>query len=200
MEMTSDLVQNTILSLDKTLKIGLDKKLSNEDLYIQKILERRPIFSKDLSLIEKLYYEVDKLLNSFSTSSDKEKFAIIIIKEKFAIIIIKMMILILTKKENKTLDDLQIIIDLYNQKVEDILNHLLNKNRKYGNSALNPIRIVSSENTVEQLYIRIDDKLSRIANQQEDEDEDAELDLIGYLILKRVCKNLQAKTKTEKEK
>ena len=30
MEMTSELVQNTILSLDKTLKIGLDKKLSND--------------------------------------------------------------------------------------------------------------------------------------------------------------------------
>ena len=172
--MTSELVQNTILSLDKTLKIGLDKKLSNEDLYIQKILERRPIFSKDLSLIEKLYYEVDKLLNSFSTSSDKEK---------FSIIIIKMMILILTKKENKTIDDLQIIIDLYNEKVEDILNHLLDKNRKYGNSALNPIRIVSSENTVEQLYIRIDDKLNRVINRQNDEDEDLPFDIAGYFIL-----------------
>jgi hypothetical protein len=174
MEMTSELVQNTILSLDKTLKIGLDDKLSNEDLYIKKILERRSIFSKDLSLIEKLYYEVDKLLNSFSSSSDKEK---------FAIIIIKMMILILTKKENKTLDDLQIIIDLYNQKVEDILKHLLDKNRKYGNSALNPIRIVSSENTVEQLYIRIDDKLNRVINRQNDEDEDLPFDIAGYFIL-----------------
>ena len=174
MEMTSELVQNTILSLDKTLKIGLDEKLSNEDLYIKKILERRSIFSKDLSLIEKLYYEVDKLLNSFSTSSDKEK---------FAIIIIKMMILILTKKENKTIDDLQIIIDLYNEKVEDILNHLLDKNRKYGNSALNPIRIVSSENTVEQLYIRIDDKLNRVINRQNDEDEDLPFDIAGYFIL-----------------
>ena len=174
MEMTSELVQNTILSLDKTLKIGLDDKLSNEDLYIKKILERRSIFSKDLSLIEKLYYEVDKLLNSFSTSSDKEK---------FAIIIIKMMILILTKKENKTIDDLQIIIDLYNERVEDILNHLLDKNRKYGNSALNPIRIVSSENTVEQLYIRIDDKLNRVINRQNDEDEDLPFDIAGYFIL-----------------
>lgn len=172
--MTSELVQNTILSLDKTLKIGLDEKLSNEDLYIKKILERRFIFSKDLSLIEKLYYEVDKLLNSFSTSSDKEK---------FAIIIIKMMILILTKKENKTIDDLQIIIDLYNERVEDILNHLLDKNRKYGNSALNPIRIVSSENTVEQLYIRIDDKLNRVINRQNDEDEDLPFDIAGYFIL-----------------
>ena len=174
MEMTSELVQNTILSLDKTLKIGLDKKLSNEDLYIQKILERRSIFSKNLSLIEKLYYEVDKILNSFSSSNDKEK---------FAIIIIKMMILILTKKENNQIDDLQIIIDLYNEKVERILNHLLEKNRKYGNSALNPIRIISNENTVEQLYIRIDDKLNRVINRQNDEDEDLPFDIAGYFIL-----------------
>ena len=174
MEMTSELVQNTILSLDKILKIGLDDKLSNEDLYIKKIIERRAIFSKNLSFTEKLYYEVDKLLNSFSSSNDKEK---------FAIIIIKMMILIITKKENQGIDDIVILIDEYNNKVDQILNHLLAKNRKYGNSALNPIRIISSENTVEQLYIRIDDKLNRVLNRQNDEDEDLPFDIAGYFIL-----------------
>ena len=121
MEMTSELVQNTILSLDSILKIGLDDKLSNEDLYIKKIIERRAIFSKNLTFTEKLYYEVDKLLNSFSSSNDKEK---------FAIIIIKMMILIITKKENQGIDDISILIDSYNSKVDQILNHLLAKNRK----------------------------------------------------------------------
>lgn len=75
--------------------------------------------------------------------------------------------------------------------VKNVANILIDKNRKYGNAALQPKRIFSRTNLIEQLNIRIDDKLSRIANQQEDEDEDAELDLIGYLILKRVCKNLQ---------
>lgn len=85
--------------------------------------------------------------------------------------------------------------------VKNIAEILVDKNRKYGNAALQPKRIFSRTNLIEQLNIRIDDKLSRIANQQEDEDEDAELDLVGYLILKRVCKNLQEKTeKAEKEK
>ena len=84
--------------------------------------------------------------------------------------------------------------------VKNVAEILVDKNRKYGNAALQPKRIFSRSNLIEQLNIRIDDKLSRIANQQEDEDEDAELDLVGYLILKRVCKNLQEKTEKSKEK
>ena len=83
--------------------------------------------------------------------------------------------------------------------VKNVANVLIDKNRKYGNAALQPKRIFSRSNLIEQLNVRIDDKLSRIANQQEDEDEDAELDLVGYLILKRVCKNLSEKTKKDKE-
>ena len=176
MEMSTDIVQNQIMDLESILKFKKDH-YSNEDLYIKKIIERRSIFSKNLTLTEKLFYEVDKFLNSFSSSSLDDK-------EKIAIIIIKMMILILTKKENNwAADDFGSIIDLYNDKVEKILNHLLDKNRKYGNSALNPVRIISSENTVEQLYIRIDDKLNRVLNRQNDEDEDLPFDIAGYFIL-----------------
>ena len=39
---------------------------------------------------------------------------------------------------------------------------LLCKNREYGNSALEPRRIFSKTTAVEQILIRIDDKLSRI--------------------------------------
>lgn len=67
---------------------------------------------------------------------------------------------------------------------------LLDKNRKYGNSALEPLRIFSSSDPMEMIRIRIDDKLSRIKNTKND-DEDAELDLIGYLILKRVLAILE---------
>jgi hypothetical protein len=73
----------------------------------------------------------------------------------------------------------------------EIKNMLLEKNRKYGDAALNPKRIFSKADAIAQINIRIDDKLSRIANQQEDDDEDAELDLIGYLILKRIKKRGQ---------
>jgi hypothetical protein len=64
---------------------------------------------------------------------------------------------------------------------------LLEKNRKYGDSALNPIRVFSKASTLEQIKVRLDDKLSRLKNAQEDEDEDVTSDLIGYLILYKVA-------------
>ena len=39
---------------------------------------------------------------------------------------------------------------------------LLYKNQQYGDSALNPSRIFSKASAVEQLLVRIDDKLNRI--------------------------------------
>jgi hypothetical protein len=67
---------------------------------------------------------------------------------------------------------------------------LIEKNRKYGNSALSPKRVFSKASPVEQILVRIDDKLSRIGSAQPDETEDAVLDLIGYLILLRVARRL----------
>lgn len=81
-------------------------------------------------------------------------------------------------------DDVQTIIK---NVCDEICNLLITKNKKYGNSALEPKRIFSRSDTIEQINVRIDDKLSRIANRKDDEDEDVELDLIGYLILKRVA-------------
>lgn len=68
--------------------------------------------------------------------------------------------------------------------VETTLNE---KNRKYGDSALNPKRLFSKASIVEQIKVRIDDKLSRLSNQEADEDEDVVLDLMGYLVLLRIA-------------
>jgi hypothetical protein len=68
---------------------------------------------------------------------------------------------------------------------------LQEKNRKYGDSAINPVRIFSKAEPIEQINVRMDDKLSRILSAQGDDAEDAELDLIGYLILKRVAKRVR---------
>lgn len=76
--------------------------------------------------------------------------------------------------------------DDLNEILDEIHSILLEKNRKYGDSALNPVRIFSKADASEQIKVRIDDKLSRIANQQSDDDEDAVLDLIGYLLLLRI--------------
>ena len=72
---------------------------------------------------------------------------------------------------------------------DSIKTMLLGKNKRYGNSALNPVRIFSRCDAIEQINVRIDDKLSRIARGKDlDDNEDTEMDLIGYLILKRVAK------------
>lgn len=73
------------------------------------------------------------------------------------------------------------------QACRDLEDLLIEKNRKYGDSAINPVRIFSKANTLEQIKVRIDDKLSRVQSAQLDEDEEVINDLIGYLILYKVA-------------
>lgn len=82
------------------------------------------------------------------------------------------------------------IQNLINTECRNVAELLISKNERYGNSAVEPVRIFSSSDPIEQINVRIDDKLSRIKNQKLKgvDDEDPELDLIGYLILKRVAK------------
>ena len=75
------------------------------------------------------------------------------------------------------------------QVCREIEGILLAKNEAYGDSALNPVRVFSKADTIEQINVRIDDKLSRIARGKDYGDEDTELDLIGYLVLKRVARS-----------
>ena len=72
---------------------------------------------------------------------------------------------------------------------EDLKDMLLAKNKKYGNSALEPKRIFSQSSSIEQIMVRIDDKLSRIATTKAlgGPDEDTLSDLIGYLVLLKVA-------------
>lgn len=70
----------------------------------------------------------------------------------------------------------------------DMAWFLIDKNRAYGNSALDPVRIFSSSDNVEQLKVRIDDKLSRFARGGEFPGDNDIDDLIGYLVLLKVAK------------
>lgn len=72
----------------------------------------------------------------------------------------------------------------------EIAEMLIQKNRSYGDSALNPMRVFSKAHPLEQLNVRMDDKLSRLlrGDLSIHQEEDVEKDLVGYLILKMVCK------------
>lgn len=69
---------------------------------------------------------------------------------------------------------------------DGIKTMLLTKNASYGDSAINPLRCFSKADAIEQLKVRIDDKLSRI-QRGKDIGEDTVLDLIGYLVLFRIA-------------
>ena len=64
---------------------------------------------------------------------------------------------------------------------------LIEKNTAYGDSALNPVRTFSKASNVEQLLVRIDDKLSRLARGST-AGEDVEKDLLGYLVILRIAR------------
>lgn len=72
---------------------------------------------------------------------------------------------------------------------DEIKNMLIEKNLRYGDSALNPTRIMSKADSVEQIKVRIDDKLSRLSRGNLDDDnEDVINDLIGYFILLKIAR------------
>jgi hypothetical protein len=70
----------------------------------------------------------------------------------------------------------------------EIKEMLVAKNRAYGDSALDPVRIFSKSDAIEQIYVRIDDKLSRVERGHEYPGDDTIFDLIGYLVLLLVAK------------
>ncbi len=74
--------------------------------------------------------------------------------------------------------------------VKQITDLLKEKNKAYGNSALNPTNIFSKLNATESLCARIDDKIARIRNKGiNDKTEDTVDDLIGYLLLLKMSLN-----------
>lgn len=71
---------------------------------------------------------------------------------------------------------------------QEVTDLLVEKNKAYGNSALEPANIFANGSAVENLCSRIDDKLMRIKNKGiSDQTEDTIKDLIGYLILLKIA-------------
>lgn len=76
------------------------------------------------------------------------------------------------------------------EECDNVKSMLLEKNKAYGNSALDPVRIFSKADPEEQIRVRIDDKLSRMVRGSAS-GEDVEKDLLGYFILLRVARRLR---------
>lgn len=69
--------------------------------------------------------------------------------------------------------------------LKEISDMLVQKNAAYGDAAMNPIRVFSRADPMEQLKVRIDDKLSRICRGH-NAGEDVIKDLIGYLVIYKI--------------
>lgn len=64
-----------------------------------------------------------------------------------------------------------------------VADTIVGKNLAYGDSALNPVRIFSKADRMEQLFVRLDDKLSRVQRGHEYPGDDTIRDIIGYCTL-----------------
>jgi hypothetical protein len=79
-----------------------------------------------------------------------------------------------------TQNDIDILFDNFK-------SFLLEKNKRYGDSAINPIQVFSNESAEEQIRARLDDKLRRIKNSDELRKNDV-CDLFGYTSLLMISK------------
>lgn len=77
----------------------------------------------------------------------------------------------------------EVFAERVNNYLADLGELLIAKNAAYGNSALDPIRVFSTASPVEQLKVRIDDKISRIAKGHDYANEDTLTDIAGYIVL-----------------
>lgn len=84
----------------------------------------------------------------------------------------------MSKNKNTFADNVDLVLG-------EIETMLISKNKKYGNSALDPKRIFSRADATEQIKVRIDDKLSRMSKGTND-NEDTIMDLMGYLVLLKI--------------
>lgn len=80
-------------------------------------------------------------------------------------------------------EEFKIAVHAYLMELED---KLVAKNAAYGDAALSPIRVFSKADPLEQIRVRIDDKLKRIQTGNPADVEDSRGDLIGYLVLEQV--------------
>lgn len=69
--------------------------------------------------------------------------------------------------------------------LESLALILIEKNKAYGNSALDPLRVFSDASPDEAIRVRLDDKISRLVRGHA-AGEDTLFDLIGYLFLLRI--------------
>lgn len=78
--------------------------------------------------------------------------------------------------------------ELKNSVLNNVSEVLIEKNRRYGNAALEPIGLFYKGDSTTSITIRIDDKISRVKNAEVLRKNDM-FDLLGYSLLLGISKN-----------
>lgn len=97
------------------------------------------------------------------------------------------------EREDRRGYDASVFSDDLDQVPRETQELLLAKNRRYGDAALSPVRIMSSASRSEQIRVRIDDKLSRLTRGSGEETEDVVTDLLGYFVLLKISELREAR-------
>jgi hypothetical protein len=84
--------------------------------------------------------------------------------------------------------------ELLDMVIDDARVMLLHKNAAYGDSALSPVRVFSKASLSEQLLVRLDDKVSRLARGSA-AGEDVAGDMLGYLVLVLIAEHREREQK-----
>ena len=71
---------------------------------------------------------------------------------------------------------------------QEIGEMVVAKNIAYGDSAVDPVRIFSKASPVEQILVRLDDKISRLQRGTSYPGDNEIDDIMGYLILLKIAK------------
>lgn len=93
------------------------------------------------------------------------------------------------KLPRKALDP-EVVQEAIGVECKALAEFLQGKNQAYGNSALEPLRILSKASPMQGILVRVDDKLNRLLNGGEYPGDNDLKDLVGYLVLYLVGKRL----------
>jgi hypothetical protein len=72
--------------------------------------------------------------------------------------------------------------------LREVYDFLITQNKAYGDASLNPVKVFSRSDSVEQLKVRIDDKLSRFIKGAEYPEDDDERELLADLVLLQIAR------------
>lgn len=150
-------------------------------VYTKKLNGKTAIFSNTLYRSDKVEWQLSDDINNLIGVDSGLKAFINVMKTKIS--------------KTIDIDKKYYIFNDTQKQIKDICDNLADlliyKNQKYGNSALEPKNIFYKGNAESSILIRLDDKIGRIINNKDGIRINDVCDIIGYLVLYLVLKDVK---------